>query len=321
MTQKIKLGQSDIEVSPINLGGNVFGWTLNEKKSFEILDAYEAAGFNFVDTADVYSAWVSGNKGGESEAIIGKWMKSKGNRDKIIVTTKLGSDLGDGNKGLSAAYIKKAVEASLKRLQTDYIDIYMSHYDDPEIPVEETMTALNDLIKDGKVREIGASNLPTGRIDESIQFAKTNGLKSYISLQPLYNLYEREKFETEYLPLVEKEKVAVTPYYALASGFLTGKYRTEADAGKSPRGKGITDEYLNERGKRILAAMDQVAEEIKVPLSEIALAWQLHKPFITSPIASATSIEQLKSLIHAASLQLSKEQVQLLDEASAYQKE
>jgi aryl-alcohol dehydrogenase-like predicted oxidoreductase len=318
MVNKVKLGLSNLEVSPISFGGNVFGWTLDEKKSFEILDAYADAGFNFIDTADVYSAWIPGNKGGESETIIGKWMKSRGNRAKMIITTKLGFDLGEGNKGLSAAYVKKAVDASLTRLQTDYIDVYLSHLDDEATPVSETLIAFNALIDEGKVREIGTSNLSAERIEASLKFTKENNLKSYICLQPQYNLYDRQKFETEYLTLVEREKLAVTPYYALASGFLTGKYRTDADLSKSPRGGGIKNQYFTDRGDKILAAMDSVSAEVNAPLSEIALAWQLHKPYITAPIASATSIEQLNSLIRAASLQLTNEQVTRLDEASAF---
>ena len=315
--EKRKLGTSGLLVSPITLGGNVFGWTLDEASSFKILDAFADAGFNFIDTADSYSRFVPGNQGGESEIIIGKWLKKRGNRKDMVIATKLGSDMGDGKKGLSAKYMKEEVEASLKRLQTDYIDLYQSHYDDADTPVEETMTAFNDLIKEGKVRYIGASNLSAERITESNDFARENNLQSYISLQPLYNLYSRQKFEDEYLKLAANEHLAVLPYYSLASGFLTGKYRSEADLDKSPRGQGIK-KYLDERGLRILDAMDKVAGEQNVQLSQIAIAWLLHKPFITSAIASATKEKQLNELIDATDLQLSGEQMAALDKASAY---
>ena len=292
MANLISLGNSDIKVSKISFGGNVFGWTLNEKQSFEILDTFSETGFNFIDTADVYSNWIPGNQGGESEIIIGKWMKERGNRDKMIIATKVGMDMGNGNKGLEPAYIRKAVE--------------------------DILSTFNDLVKEGKVREIGASNISAARLQESLDFTKSNSLKSYISLQPLYNLYDRAAFETEYLNLVTQEKIAVTPYYSLASGFLTGKYRHEEDLNKSPRGGGIKNTYLNERGLGILAAMDQVAKEVNAPLSEIALAWQLHKPYITTPIASGTSVAQVKSLLNAAELQLTSEHVALLDEASKF---
>jgi len=317
MGTKRTLGKSDLQVSPIAFGGNVFGWTLDQQQSFRILDAFVAAGFNFIDTADTYSTWVPGNQGGESETIIGQWLKQRGKRDDLVIATKLGGDMGDGKKGLSANYIANAVDASLKRLGTDYIDLYQSHYDDPETPVAETMEAFNTLIRSGKVRHIGASNLSADRIVQSNRFAAANGLQGYISLQPLYNLYDRQKFETEYLPTVEAEGLAVLTYYALASGFLSGKYRGEADFGKSPRGGGMK-QYLNERGFRILKALDRVSAETGAPAAQLALAWQLHKPAVTVPIASATSTQQLQDLVAAASLDLTSEQVALLDEASAY---
>lgn len=313
--RKVKFGQSELQVSPISFGGNVFGWTLDENKSYEILDALVASGINFIDTADTYSTWAPGNQGGESENIIGKWMKERGNRKDLVVATKLGGDMGNGKKGLSAKYVEEAVEASLRRLGTDYIDLYQTHYDDPETPVSETMEALDKLVKAGKVRYLGASNLSAERITESNQFAQENRLASYISLQPLYNLYDREKLEKEYLPIIEQHKLAVIPYYALASGFLTGKYRGEEDLSKSPRGGGMK-QYFNDRGWSILKAMDEVAEEVNAPLAQIAIAWQLHKPFITAPIASATSEAQIKDLVAAASLTLSAEQVEKLDKAS-----
>lgn len=317
MSNYIKFGKSELLVSKICFGGNVFGWTLDEKASFEVLDAFVDAGFNFIDTADMYSTWVPGNKGGESETIIGKWMKSRKNRENLVIATKLGNEV-EGRKGLSKAYMKLAVENSLKRLQTDYIDLYISHKDDLETPVEETIEAFNELIDEGKVRYIGASNLSAERIARSNQFAKENNLEGYISLQPLYNLYDREKFEGEYLPLVKSENLAVTSYYALASGFLSGKYRSEADSIKSQRGEGIIGKYLNDRGKRILSAMDIVSEETNAPLSQIAIAWQLHKPFITSPIASATNPAQLDDWKGAVNLKFTTGQMDLLEKASQY---
>ncbi|WP_262245673.1 aldo/keto reductase [Parapedobacter soli] len=317
MATKRTLGKSDLQVAPIAFGGNVFGWTLDQQQSFHILDAFVDAGFNFIDTADTYSTWVPGNKGGESETIIGQWLKQRGKRDDLVIATKLGGDMGNGNKGLSAGYIHKAVDASLKRLQTDYIDLYQSHYDDPDTPVDETMEAFNALVKSGKVRYLGASNLSADRIIQSNRFAAENGLQGYIGLQPLYNLYERETFETEYLPAVEAEGLAAITYYALASGFLSGKYRGEADFGKSPRGAGMK-KYLNERGFRILKALDRVSAETGAPAAQLALAWQLHKPAVTTPIASATNEKQLQDLVASANLKLTSEQVALLDEASAY---
>jgi aryl-alcohol dehydrogenase-like predicted oxidoreductase len=314
---KRKLGTSDLLVSPLTLGGNVFGWTVGEPSSFKILEAFLEAGFNFIDTADVYSMWAPGNKGGESETIIGNWLKKNGKRKDVIIATKLGNDIGDGKKGLSARYMKQAVEASLKRLGTDYIDLYQSHIDDADTSVEETMSAFNELINEGKVRYIGASNINADRIKASNDFARANNLAPYISLQPLYNLYDRQKFETEYSKLVEDESLGVIPYYSLASGFLTGKYRSDADLDKSKRGQGAK-KYMDERGMKILAAMDEVALEQKVPLSQIAIAWLLHKPFITSPIASATSEHQLAELLHATTLTLTQEQIDRLDQAGAF---
>ncbi len=315
--EKRKLGRSDLLVSPLTFGGNVFGWTLNETESFKILDAFVDTGFNFIDTADTYSTWVPGNHGGESETIIGNWLKKSGKRKDVIIATKLGGHMGDGKKGLSAKYIKEAVEASLKRLQTDYIDLYQSHYDDPETPVSETMSAFNELISEGKLRYIGASNLSAERIKESNDFAHQNNLQPYISLQPLYNLYDRQQFENEYLKLVTEEGLGVIPYYALASGFLSGKYRSEADLGKSARGQGIKN-YLDQRGLRILSAMDKVAADQQAGLSEIAIAWLLHKSYITSPIASATNEKQLKELLNGTALKLSSQQMNQLDKASSY---
>lgn len=306
-----------MQVSPLAFGGNVFGWTLNESESFRILDAFLDAGFNFIDTADTYSKWAEGNQGGESETILGNWFRQRGRRDDVILATKLGGDMGAGRKGLKAGYVKEAVEASLKRLKTDYIDLYQTHYDDPETPVEETMEALNRLIDEGKVRYIGASNYTAERIAQSNEFARQHGMQGYISLQPLYNLHDRQQLEESYLPLVEQEKLAVISYYALASGFLSGKYRSKEDLGKSVRGQKAI-QYLDDRGHRILAALDEVAAAHQVAPAQVAIAWQLHKPFITAPIVSATTEKQLAELAGAASLELSPEQVALLDQASAY---
>lgn len=312
-----KFGKSDLMVAPIAFGGNVFGWTLNEQESFKILDALIDSGFNFIDTADTYSTWVPGNSGGESETIIGKWLQKRGRRDDVVISTKLGGEMGENKKGLSAKYISEAVEASLKRLETDYIDLYQSHYDDQDTPVSETMEAFDKLIKEGKVRYIGTSNLSAARILESNKFARENNLSPYISLQPLYNLFDRDTFEKEYQELVKEEELAVMNYYALASGFLTGKYRSEDDLNKSQRGGGIK-KYLNERGFGILKAMDKVAETYGVPLSQIALAWLMNKPYITTPIASATNEKQLKELVSASGLTLNSSDMEILDKASAH---
>lgn len=312
-----KLGASDLEVSPLTFGGNVFGWTMDQTASFKILDSFLAAGFNFIDTADIYSSWVPGNVGGESETIIGKWLKKTGKRKDVIIATKLGTDMGNGKIGLSAKYMKQAVEASLKRLGTDYIDLYQSHIDDDATTVEETMTAFNELIKEGKIRYIGASNLSAERIKASNDFARVNSMQPYISLQPCYNLYDRQKFETEYSKLVQDKALGVIPYYSLASGFLTGKYRDDADLDKSKRGQGVK-KYLNERGFKILVVMDEVGRELNVPISQIAIAWLLHKSLITAPIASATSEHQLVELLHATTLSLTKGQMSSLDLASAF---
>lgn len=315
--EKRKLGNSGLEIAPLALGGNVFGWTINEKTSFQILDAFTAAGFNFIDTADVYSAWAPGNKGGESETIIGNWMKQNGNRDKINLATKVGSDMGEGRKGLSRNYILKAVEDSLKRLQTDYIDLYQSHYDDPETPMEETMEAFGELIKSGKVRAIGASNMTGERLVKALQVSEQHNLPRYETLQPEYNLYAREHFEKEFEPICQQHNLGVIPYYSLASGFLTGKYRSEADMGKSPRGGGMK-KYFNERGFNILKVLDEVAARYEANPTQVALAWLMHRPGITAPIASATSLEQLRDLVVSAELKLDSDAIEKLNQASAY---
>ena len=315
--EKRELGKTGIAVSPLMFGGNVFGWTVNEAASFKLLDAFADAGLNFIDTADVYSRWVPGNTGGDSEMIIGKWFKQSGKRDKIVLATKVGKDMGDGKKGLSAKYIKQAVEDSLKRLQTDYIDLYQSHDDDQNIPFDETLSAYAELIKEGKVRIIGASNYKADRLTEALQIAASHGLPSYQTLQPEYNLYARQDYETNLEPLCIERGLSVVPYYSLASGFLTGKYRSEADFGKSKRGQGIK-KYLNDRGYRILGALDKVADQYQTSQASVALAWLIARPGITAPIASATSIEQLHDLVKATQLHLNEEAITLLNEASDY---
>lgn len=311
-----KLGNSSIEIAPLALGGNVFGWTIDQPTSFKILDTFVDAGFTFIDTADIYSTWVPGNKGGESETIIGQWLKQTGKRDKVVIATKVGLDMSPTDKGLSKAYILRAVEASLQRLQTDYIDLYQSHRDDPNTPVAETLEAYAQLIKDGKVRVIGASNYNNARLAESLEVSADRGWPRYESLQPHYNLYERADFETNLEPLCLSSKIGVIPYYSLASGFLTGKYRSEKDTVGAKRGQGIT-KFLNDRGFRILAALDAVAKEHNANPTRVALAWLMARPSITAPIASATSVEQLKDLTEAAYLKLSPEAIRQLNDASA----
>ena len=315
--EKRKLGNSGLEIAPLALGGNVFGWTIDEPKSFEILDAFTAAGFNFIDTANVYSTWAPGNKGGESETIIGNWLKKNGNRDQIILATKVGGDMGEGGKGLAKDYIFKAVEASLKRLQTDYIDLYQTHYDDPETPIEETLEAYAELVRSGKIRAIGSSNMSGERLKQSLEISKQHNWPRYETMQPEYNLYAREQYEKEYDQLCREHNLGVIPYYALASGFLTGKYRSEADLGKSLRGGGMT-KFLNERGFRILNALDEVAASYEANPAQVALAWLTHRPGITAPIASATSLEQLRDLVISAELKLDADAMEKLNQASAY---
>lgn len=315
---KRPLGASGITIAPWIFGGNVLGWTLDEKKSFELLDAFLAKGFDCIDTANSYSRWVAGHQGGESETIIGRWLHQRKNRDQIILATKVGSDMGQGKKDLSGAHIRLQVEQSLTRLQTDYIDLYQSHYDDPNTPVEETLFVYDALIREGKVRAIGASNFTAARLTESLAVARKHGLPAYETLQPLYNLYDREPFEKELAALCVTEGISAIPYYALASGFLTGKYREPADASRSVRGEGVRGKYLNDRGKRILAALDKAAGNTGAAPAAIALAWLLAKPAITAPIASATSIEQLETLGEAATLELDAETLALLDGASAW---
>ncbi|MBB1601859.1 aldo/keto reductase [Variovorax sp. UMC13] len=310
------LGRSDLQVSPLAFGGNVFGWTVDEAQSFRLLDAWLDAGFNFVDTADVYSRWVPGHTGGESETIIGKWFRQSGKRNRVVLATKVGKPMGDDKVGLSAAYIREAVDASLQRLKTDHIDLYQSHDDDANTPLEETLEAFAALIKAGKVRAIGASNFTAPRLAEALDVSERLGIPRYESLQPLYNLYDRAVFEDALEPLCVERGVGVINFYALAAGFLTGKYRSEADAAKSARGANTTKKYLNERGLRILAALDGVAKTHGVTPAQAAIAWQIARPGITAPIASATSVAQLDELTRAATLKLDAASIALLDAAS-----
>lgn len=314
--EKRTLGKTDLNIAPIVFGGNVFGWTIDEQKSFKILDQFVESGFNFIDTADVYSRWVPGNKGGESETIIGNWLKKQNKRHDIIIATKVGSDMGQG-KSLKKDYIINEVEHSLSRLQTDYIDLYFSHFDDESTPVEETLSAYETLIKAGKIRWIGASNFSAARLKESLLSSSEHNLPRYEVYQPGYNLYDREEFEQEHEKICLEHGLGVVTYYSLASGFLTGKYRSEDDLNKSQRGGGVK-KFLNERGFRILKALDQVADKYKVEPASVALAWLIHHPSITAPIASVTDLSQLKSFTDAANLKLSPEDISLLDQASSY---
>ncbi|OWK42328.1 aldo/keto reductase [Fimbriiglobus ruber] len=309
-----KLGTTGLTVGPVAFGGNVFGWTADEATSFKLLDACVAAGFNLIDTADVYSRWAPGNQGGESETVIGNWLKKTGNRDKVVIATKVGLDMGGSDKGLSRAYVLRAVERSLNRLQIDTIDLYQSHRDDGT-PQEETLGAYAELIKQGKVRAIGASNYTADRLAESLRISKQHSLPAYQCLQPEYNLYDRTGFEAGLEPLCRAENIGVITYFSLAAGFLTGKYRSEADLGKSPRGAKVKN-YLNDRGFRILAALDEVAGRYQSTPGRVALAWLFAKPAVTAPIASATSLEQFADLVEATKLELDAQAVAALDLAS-----
>jgi aryl-alcohol dehydrogenase-like predicted oxidoreductase len=311
------LGRSALKVSPLCFGGNVFGWTADEKTSFSLLDAWLDAGFNFVDTADVYSRWVPGHTGGESETVIGRWLKQGGRRDRVVIATKVGMDMGEGRIGLKPQRIREAVEQSLRRLQVDCIDLYQAHKDDESTPMEETLDTFAALIRAGKVRAIGASNFSAARLAQALEVSKSGGLPRYESLQPLYNLYDRAEFEAELQPLCVREQVSVINYYALASGFLTGKYRSQEDAAKSARGGMVVKKYLNERGQRILAALDAAAKATGCKPGQVAIAWLLAQPGVTAPIASATSLPQLQELAQAAQLKLDPAIVDSLNRASA----
>ncbi len=315
--QMRNLGRSGIAVSPLAFGGNVFGWTVDEAASFALLDAWVDAGFNLVDTADVYSIWVPRHTGGESETIIGKWLKRSGKRSQVVLATKLGKPMGPQRQGLKPAYIRQAVEDSLRRLQTDCIDLYQAHDDDTQTPIEDSLGAFAELIRAGKVRAIGASNFNAERLALALDISERLSLPRYESLQPLYNLYDRAVFEDALQALCLERGVGGINFYALAAGFLSGKYRSPADATKSARGKATVAKYLNHRGLHILAALDEVATRRKVSPAQVALAWQMARPGITSPIASATSLAQLAELVAAARLQLDVADTAFLDAASA----
>jgi aryl-alcohol dehydrogenase-like predicted oxidoreductase len=309
-----RIGTSPLQVAPLMFGGNVFGWTADRATSFSILDAFTDAGLDFIDTADVYSAWVPGSQGGESETIIGQWLAKSGRRDKVVIATKVAKSAR--RPGLSAANIAAAVEDSLRRLQTDYIDVYFSHEDDQTVPLEETLGAYQRLIDAGKVRVIGASNYSGARIEEALAVARKTGLPAYQIIQPEYNLYDRAHYEADIEPVALAQKLAVVPYYSLASGFLSGKYRSREDLAKSRRGSRV-EKYLDHRGIRILAALDHVAQRHGATLASVALAWLIARPSITAPIASATSLDQLQSLVAAVSLKLDPADIQALNDASA----
>lgn len=315
--RKKQLGHSDLNIIPLIFGGNVFGWTLDEPGSFQILDDFVDKGFNAIDTSNNYSHWVEGNNGGESETIIGNWLASRGGRDQIILMTKVGGRFGyDSKPNVKGSYIKEQVEESLRRLKTDYIDLYQTHYDDEVTAIEETLRAYEDLIKEGKVRYIGASNISPERLVESLDIAAEKNLPSYISLQPEYNLFDRAKFENLYQKIALEKQIAVIPYYSLASGFLSGKYQAEEDFTKTARGKGIKDKYWNERGRQIVQVQKEIAAKYNVTPSAIALAWLEAQPAITAPIASATKFEHIDAFVNALNIQLAEEDITQLNEAS-----
>ncbi len=314
--EKRKLGHSPLEVAPLAFGGNVFGWTADEATSFSLLDKFTGSGFNLIDTADVYSRWVPGHTGGESETVIGKWLKKNGKRKDVVIATKVGMDMGDGKKGLRGEYIVRAVEDSLRRLQTDYIDLYQSHTDDADVSQEETLETYARLVKQGKVRVIGASNFSAERLQHAVKLSHDNGYPVYQSLQPEYNLYARSGFEDTLEPVCQAHGLGVIPYFSLAAGFLTGKYRSEKDFSKSVRGGGMS-KYLNERGLKILDALDEAAKQHEATAAQIALAWLMARPSVTAPIASATNLVQLDELMAAAELKLGQESIARLNHASA----
>lgn len=316
--EKRKLGKSGLEFAPIAFGGNVFGWTANEATSHKLLDAFVDAGFTFIDTADVYSRWAPGHKGGESETVIGSWLKNDPKkRDKVLIATKCGMEMPNVGQGLSRKHIIGSVDASLKRMNTDYIDLFQSHRDDKDTPIEETLSTYGELIKAGKLRAIGASNYDAPRLAEAAKVAKDKGLPRYESLQPHYNLVERPLFEDALEQECLKQEIGVIPYWSLASGFLTGKYRSEADLGKSPRGPGGVKKYLNDKGYKVLAALDAAAKKHNTSNTSVALAWLMQRKAVTAPIVSATSLEQLKDLLAAPAVKLDADSVAALDKASA----
>ncbi len=311
---KRRLGRSEIFIEPLVLGGSVIGWTLDERGAFEVFDAYVAEGFTAIDTADSYSRWVPGNDS-DSEKIIGRWLKARGGRDRVHIFTKVGEDMGQGHRDLSAKWITEEVEASLRRLQTDYIDLYQSHWPDPNTPQEETLRAFDDLVKAGKVRAIGSSNQDEKLLGEALEISEREGIARYDTIQNHFNLYTRERFEGAVQDICVREQVSGVHYFGLAGGFLTGKYRSAADADKSPRGKGIVDKYLDAKGMRILAALDAVSARTGAGLTEIALAWVAAQPGVAAPIASANNLDQLAALVRGARLALSDEDLRELSEA------
>ncbi|SEN90184.1 Predicted oxidoreductase [Mucilaginibacter gossypiicola] len=315
--EKRELGKSELYTAPLVFGGNVFGWTVKGNDTAVLLDAFLDAGFNTIDTADVYTRWVEGNKGGESETEIGNWLKQSGKRDQVIIATKVGAEMDSERKGLKKDYIIKSAEDSLKRLQTDYIDLYQSHYDDPSTPVEETLRAYDQLLQEGKVRAIGTSNMSVERLHESLKVSVEQGLIAYQTLQPEYNLFDREKYETTYEPFLKEKNIGVINYFSLASGFLSGKYRSESDLHGRSRARSVK-KYLNERGFKILKALDEAAAQYNISQSAIALAWLIARPSVTAPIVSATNLDQLKEFVAAANLKLSDETIEALNTASAY---
>jgi aryl-alcohol dehydrogenase-like predicted oxidoreductase len=315
-----RLGRSDLQISPIVLGGNVFGWTADEATSFAVLDAYVEVGGNIIDTADVYSAFAPGYVGGESETVIGRWLKARGNRDKVIIATKVGNRMGSGKQGLSRQHILESVEDSLKRLQTDYIDLYQAHRDDADTPLEETLQAFDELVRQGKVRAIGASNYTASRLAQALQISQQHCYARYESLQPLYNLVERESYESELEPLVREQEIGVIGYFSLAAGFLTGKYQPGQELPRTPRAQGVQQKYMNDRGFAILKEVERIAQAHNATPSQVALAWIIARPGITAPIASATSVEQVHGLIKAIELKLSDEEIAALNTVSKLRK-
>jgi aryl-alcohol dehydrogenase-like predicted oxidoreductase len=313
--QRRPLGSSGLSTAPIVLGGNVFGWTADEAASFAILDRFVEAGFNVIDTANAYSTWVPGHAGGESEALIGKWMKARGTRERVLVATKVGWEMGE-DRGLARSQVEKQVEASLRRLQTDRIDLYQTHKDDPETPVEETLEALDRLVKAGKVRAIGASQYGTERLEQSLAASKRLGIARYQALQPEFNLHDREKFERELQPLAVRHGLGVIPFFGLAKGFLSGKYRTAADIEGRPRAAGLKKYFEGDRGMRILAALDEVSAQVGATPAQVSLAWMLAQPAIAAPIVSVTSVAQLDEVLGVAQVKLDADALEILDAAS-----
>lgn len=313
---KRKLGKTGMEISPLVFGGNIFGWTVDQATSFKLLDAFAEAGFNSIDTADMYSKWVPGHTGGESEKILGEWMKRSRNREKVIVATKVGMDMGDGKRGLSKSYILRAAADSLRRLQTDYVDLYQSHIDDPDTPMEETLGAYAELIQQGKVRAIGASNFKAERLTAALETSKKSGLPAYQTLQPNYSLIERAEYESNLEPICKKEGLGVINYFPLAGGFLTGKYRSEEDLAGKARARNVA-KYLNDRGFKILGAIDQIAKQYHATPAKVSLAWLLARPSITAPIVSATNLDQLKDIISSTELTLDRDSIEFLNKMSS----